>query len=237
MDLQTLKIVERAKKNMQIKEKAFGSGNIHQMRIWHLKMPIKNFYYQSIQSAGRRNSEVMGVLMQLKKSIAFLSLLFPFSTFASTFTFLNKLENAVEIRWQLVGSEDKGETLVVPGRGEKSLPLEGAKRGLCMKIDNQTLSARTWPNGRPMYPLLISQDSFAYSELLKTNKITAVDIKMSSIDFERPPLCTDLSGTWDAAVKCNPQFAKTFGRQGRLCGDVKFEIRETDDHYLVFVLL
>jgi hypothetical protein len=170
----------------------------------------------------------------IKKTILFLTLIWQFSALASTLTFLNKLENAVEIRWQLAGSEEK-EIIVVPGRN--SVTFDGAKGGLCMRVDSQTLSARTLPSGRSMYPLLISSDSFAYSELLKTKKITAVDIKTSPIDFERPPLCTNLSGTWDAAVKCNPQFAKTFGRQGRLCGDVKFEIRETDDHYLVFVLL
>jgi hypothetical protein len=173
----------------------------------------------------------------VKKTILFLTFIWQLSACASTFTFYNKLESAVEIRWQLAGSEDKEEIIVVPGRERNSVTFDGAKGGLCMKVDNQTLSARTLPSGRSMYPLLISQDSFAYSELLKTKKITAVDIKTSLIDFERPPLCTNLSGTWDAAVKCNPRFAKPFGRMGRLCGDVKFEIRETDDHYLVFVLL
>jgi hypothetical protein len=177
----------------------------------------------------------------IKKTIPFLVLMMPLPALASTFTFYNKLENAVEIQWQLAGSEDRDpEKIVVPGRnsvGQNSVTFEGAKGRLCMRVDSQTLSARTLPSGRSMYPLLISSDSFAYSELLKTKKITAVDIKTSLIDFERPPLCTNLSGTAEAALKCNPQFAKSYGRQGRLCGDVKFEIRETDDHYLVLVLM
>jgi hypothetical protein len=173
----------------------------------------------------------------IKKLFLVVGFSWSLSSWANTFTFHNKLESAVEIQWQLAGSEDK-EKIVVPGRELKSVTLDGAKGKLCMRVDSQTLSARMLPSGRSMYPLLISRDSFAYSELLKTKKITAVDIKTSLVDFERPPLCTNLSGTAEAALKCNPQFAKTFGGpQGRLCADVEFEIRETDDHYLVLVLL
>jgi len=173
----------------------------------------------------------------IKKTILFLSLPCSVPVWASTFTFYNKLESAVEIKWQLAGSDDK-EKIVVPQRGRNAVSFAGAKGGLCMRVDNQTLSVRILPSGKAMYPLLISRDSFAYSELLTTNRITSVDIKTSAIDFERPQPCTDLSGTAGAAIKCNPQFARAFGgTQGRLCANVEFEIRETDDHYIVLVLL
>ena len=173
----------------------------------------------------------------IEKAILVLVLVFPCSSWASTFTFDNKLDAAVEITWQLAGSADK-EMIVVPQRGRNSVTFDGAKGALCMKVDSQTLSARKLPSGRALYPLLISRDSFAYSELVNTNKITAVDIKTSPVDFERPPLCTNLSGTAGAALKCNPNFAHVFGKpQGRLCSDVTFEIRETADHYIVLVLL
>lgn len=174
----------------------------------------------------------------IKKTIIFLVFMVPSSSYTSAFTFYNKLENAVEIQWRLVGSEDK-ETIVVPGRGRNAVTFDGAKGALCMSVNSQTLSARFLPSGKAMYPLLITRDSFAYSELLKTNKITSVDIKTSLVDFERPPLCTNLSGTAEAAIKCNPHFAKMFGGpQGKLCANkVEFEIRETDDHYIVLVLL
>lgn len=163
------------------------------------------------------------------KIVLISSLLIPVSTLAYVYTFINKTDSDIEVQWQEVGVAEPIETIIVPkqvreGRTNTMTPgvasrniKDGLRFGLCMSMSSKTLSARKLPNGNALYPLVIHRNSKAYTELIKTNKVTSVDFGQ---------ICKNFTGTADAANKCNPK--------GMLCFDLEFEIHETDDNHLVF---
>ncbi len=144
-----------------------------------------------------------------------------FPLFSYNYTFNNKVNADVEIKFQLAGVAEPVETIVVPKNSKVSRSFEGLRIGLCMNSDSKTLSVRKLPNGHALYPLVISHKSRAYSELLKTGKISAVDFGL-----EVP--CKGFNGTAAAAIKCN--------KQTILCLNLDFEIYETDDNHFVLVV-
>lgn len=135
---------------------------------------------------------------------------------AYTYTFINKAGRDVEVNWKQVWGS--GQLLVVP-KGQRAVrEVGGLEIGTCMSMGSDTLRARALPDGKPVYPLIISRSGTAYTELVNTGRIKSPDFGTT--------YCKFFDGMADAAHKCNPSLM--------LCFNLEFEIYETFDGYIVF---
>lgn len=139
------------------------------------------------------------------------------SAWAYDYTFHNRTNNDVEVKWHLIWGSDKSVT--VPKGGSTKVEVGGIQIGLCMSTDPDSLSARKLPAGKAVYPLIISRRSPAYAELIRDGKITTSDFGVVR--------CNNYANIVDAAHKCNPKYM--------MCFNLEFDIYEVEDKYFVFV--
>lgn len=135
---------------------------------------------------------------------------------AYTYTFISKAQRDIEVSWKQVWGS--GQSLIVPKGQRVSRNVGGIEIGTCMSMGNDTLRARALPDGKAVYPLIISRNGTAYKELVQTGKIKSPDFGTT--------YCKFFDGMADAANKCNPSIM--------LCFNLEFEVYETTDGYIVF---
>ena len=135
---------------------------------------------------------------------------------AYTYTFINKATRDIEVNWKQVWGSHQ--SLVVPKGKTASREVGGIEIGTCMSMGSDTLKARTLPDGKAMYPLILSRSGAAYKELVQTGVIKNPDFGTT--------FCPFFNGMADAAHRCNPSVM--------LCFNIEFEIYETTDGYIVF---
>jgi hypothetical protein len=135
---------------------------------------------------------------------------------AYTYTFINKAGRDVEVNWKQVWGS--GQALMVPKGQRAAREVGGIEIGTCMSMGSDTLRVRALPDGKAVYPLIISRNGAAYKELVQTGRIKSPDFGTT--------YCKFFDGMADAAHKCNPSIM--------LCFNLEFEIYETQDGYIVF---